>query len=72
MATTIQISDKLHKELQKRKLYDRETFEEVIWDMIEDTRELNEQTKMDLAKARAEVKKGKYKTMSQVRSELGL
>ena len=71
MATTIQISDKLHKELMKRKLYNRETFEEVIWDMLEDTRELNEQTKEDLAQARAEIKKGKYHTLAQVKAELG-
>ena len=72
MATTIQISDDLHKELSKRKLYDRETFEEVIWDLIEDTRELSEQTKKDIARAREEVNRGKYKTLAQARSELKL
>ena len=72
MATTIQISEDLHSELSKRKFFERETFEEVIWDMLEDTRELSEQTKKDIAKAREEVKKGKYKKLSQVKSELGL
>jgi len=37
--TTIQVSNILHNELIKRKLFDRETYEEVIWDLIEDTRE---------------------------------
>ena len=72
MATTIQISGDLQKELKKRKLFDRETYEEIIWDMIEDTRELNEQTKKELEQARTEVSKGKSKTLSQVKSELGL
>ena len=72
MATTIQISGNLQKELKKRKLFERETYEEIIWDMIEDTRELNEQTKKELEQARTEVSKGKYKTLSQVKSELGL
>ena len=72
MATTIQISEDLHRELAKRKFFERETFEEVIWDMLEDTRELSEQTKKDIAKAREEVKKGKVKKLSEVKSELGL
>lgn len=71
MATTIQISEKLHKELQKRKLYDRETFEEIIWDLMEDTMELNEKTKKEIELARNEVSKGKYKTIAQAKSELG-
>jgi len=72
MATTIQISEKLHKELSKRKLFDKETYEEVIWDMIEDTLELSEETKRDIEQARADAKKGKVYTLEQVKKELGL
>jgi len=70
--TTIQVSDVLHNELIKRKLFDRETYEEVIWDLIEDTRELNDQTKRDIEKARDEIKTGKVHTLAQVKKELGL
>ncbi|MCD4764930.1 MAG: hypothetical protein K8R34_00305 [Methanosarcinales archaeon] len=70
--TTIQVSNTLHNELIKRKLFDRETYEEVIWDLIEDTRELNDQTKRDIEKARDEIKAGKVHTLAQVRKELGL
>jgi RNA polymerase-interacting CarD/CdnL/TRCF family regulator len=70
--TTIQISNVLHNELIKRKLFDRETYEEVIWDLIEDTRELNDQTKRDIEKARDEIKAGKVHTLAQVKKELGL
>ncbi len=70
--TTIQISDTLHQELIKRKLFDRETYEEVIWDLVEDTKELNDQTKRDIAKARDEIKAGKVHTLAQVKTELGL
>ena len=70
--TTIQVSNTLHNELIKRKLFDRETYEEVIWDLIEDTRELNDQTKRDIEKARDEIKAGKVHTIAQVRKELGL
>jgi hypothetical protein len=72
MSTTIQISEDLHKELIKRKFFERETYEEVIWDMIEDTRELNEQTKKEIAQARAEIKEGKVHTLAEVKKELGL
>jgi hypothetical protein len=70
MTTTIQISDSLQNELVKRKLFDRETYEEVIWDVIEDTLELSEQTKKEIAQARAEVKAGKVRTLAQVKKEL--
>ncbi|MCG2735252.1 MAG: hypothetical protein L6282_02540 [Candidatus Methanoperedenaceae archaeon] len=72
MATTIQISADLQKELTNRKLSDKETYEEVIWDMIEDSQELNEETKKDIAEARAEIKAGRFHTFSQVKKELGL
>ena len=44
MATTIQVSEELRYELQKRKLNIRETYEDVIWNLIDDTMELSEET----------------------------
>jgi len=72
MDTTIQISKRLQKELLKRKFFDKETYEEVIWDMMEDSKELNEQTKKELIQARAEIKAGKTHTLAKVKKELGL
>ena len=72
MVTTIQISQQLQKELSKRKLYDKETYEEVIWDLIEDTAELSDETKNELDKIYAEMKAGKYHTLEEVEKELGL
>jgi len=72
MVTTIQISEKLHKMLMKKKLFERETYEEVIWNLIEDTKELNEETKKELQQARAEVKKGKTHSLSKVKKELNI
>ncbi|MBX8638228.1 MAG: hypothetical protein KIY11_07740 [Thermoplasmata archaeon] len=72
MPTTIQISEKLQKELTKRKLYDKETYEDVIWDLIEDTLELSEETKRDLAQARQEIKEGKFHTPEEVKKQLDL
>lgn len=72
MDTTIQISKALQKELLKRKFFNKETYEEVIWDLIEDTKELSDQTKKDLAQARTEIKAGKVHTLAKVKKELEL
>ena len=71
MATTIQISSGLQNELSKRKIFDRETYEEIIWNLIEDTKELSEETKRDIAEARKEFKEGKFSTLEQVEKRLG-
>lgn len=72
MATTIQVSEKLVKVLQNRKMYDKESYEEIIWDLLEDTMELSEETKRNIKQAEKEFKEGKYKTLEQVEKELGL
>ena len=69
--TTIQISQDLLKVLRARKLYDNESYEDIIWNMLEDTMELSEQTKRNIAKAQAEIKAGKYYTLEQVKEKLG-
>jgi len=72
VVTTIQISEELQKELISMKLFDKETYEEVIWDLLEDTQELSEQTKKEIEQARAEIKAGKTHTLADVKKELGL
>jgi len=72
MGTTIQISKDLQELLQTRKISNKESYEEVIWDLIEDTMELSEETKREIEEARKEVKQGKVKSISKVKRELGL
>ena len=72
MDTTIQISKGLQKELLRKKLFTKETYEEVIWDLIEDTKELNEQTKKEIAQSRKEIKAGKTHSLTKVKKELDL
>ncbi len=72
MPTTIQVSEKLQKELAKRKMYEKETYEEVIWDLVEDSQELDQETKMEIAQARQEIKEGRYHSLEEVKKELGL
>ena len=70
MDTTIQISNSLKKELLKRKIFNKETYEEVIWDLIEDTQELSEQTKKEIAQSRAEYKAGKTHSLEKIKKEM--
>ena len=72
MATTIQVSGKLIKELKLRKLYNKESYEELIWDLLEDSMELSEATKKHIKEAEKDVREGKTVPLSQVRKTLGL
>ena len=71
MATTIQISEDLQKELVKRKMYEKETYESIIWDLIEDTLELSEETKRLIKQAEQDFKEGRYYTHEEVKKRLG-
>ena len=72
MVTTIQVSDKLVDTLKIRKQYDKESYEEVIWDLVEDSMEVNEETKREIEQARADIKAGRFYTHEQVKKKLGL
>ena len=72
MATTIQVSEDLVKTLKKRKQYDKESYEEVIWNLVEDSMELNEETKKEIEQARKDIEAGKFYTHEQVKKRLGL
>src|SRR3989344_4612449 len=50
-ATTIQVSEELLDELKIRKISDKESYEEIIWDLIDDTMELSDETKREIEKA---------------------
>lgn len=72
MVTTIQISEELKERLSLRKISNKDRYEDIIWDLLEDTMELNEQTKKEIEVARKEIKKGKFLTHAQLKKELGL
>jgi predicted transcriptional regulator len=72
MATTIQISEKLQEALKSKKLYGKESYEEIIWDLLEDSMELSEETKKDIREAEADIKAGRVHSIKKARKELGL
>ncbi len=72
MVTTIQISGNLQETLNEKKLYDRETYEEVIWNLIEDSAELSEETLKNIKKSEEDIKAGRVYTLEEIKSEIGL
>ena len=53
------------------KLHPRETYEQVLERILEDLRELSEQTKKEIEHAMKEIKAGKYRTHEQLKAEMG-
>jgi predicted transcriptional regulator len=69
-ATTIQVSKNLLEELKSRKMYDKESYEDIIRDLLEDTRELSQQTLENIRKSEEDIKAGKVKTLAEVEARL--
>ena len=72
MATSIQVSGQLLEELKVRKKYDKESYEEIIWDLLEDNMELSEETKKHIKQAEKEFEEGKFHSHEKIKKELGL
>jgi len=56
--TTIQISQDLKTELQKRKMRESETYENIIWDLLEDTMAMSAQTRREINQSLEEARRG--------------
>lgn len=69
--TSIQLSSETKRKLDKLKLSKRETYNDVVENLIEDSLELNEKTIKDLEEALEEVKKGKVHSMDEIKKEMG-
>ncbi len=58
--------------LKTMKMSEKESYEDIIWDLVEDHMELSEETKQNIAEAQKQIAKGKFYTHAQVKKELGL
>jgi len=72
MTTTIQVSDGIREQLEKMKLYERESLNEVISRMIEDNMELSKKTLAELKEAKKRVSSGKSISHAEVKKRLGI
>ena len=75
MVTTIQISSELLQKLQQMKMHEKESYENIIWDMVEDRAVLSEETKKAMAEYEKDVKEKNWKnfaTLEDMKKRLGV
>ena len=69
MVTTIQVSKDLLEKLQIMKTYSKESYEDLIWDLIEDRMELSDETKKSFEQSQREIAEGKTTSWENVKKE---
>lgn len=70
--TSIQIKKKTKEILDSLKLTKRESYNDVIDNLIEDSLSLNEETLEDIQKAMKEYEQGQFTTLKEAKQQLGL
>ena len=70
MDTTIQISRNLLENLSKMKMHEKESYENVIWDLIEDKMEFSRETKANIEKSEREIREGKTVSFEAIKKKL--
>ncbi len=69
METSIQISKELLGKLAVMKMHEKESYENVIWDLIEDRMEFSEETKRNIARSEEEIKSGKTISLEELKKK---
>jgi predicted transcriptional regulator len=72
METTIKISSDVKNMLDRFKMHERETYNDIIEIMIEDHLELNDKTKKEIEEARKQISKGEFYSQKDVERMFGL
>lgn len=72
METTIRINPETKTMLDRLKLHERETYNDIIEVLLEDHLELNEETKKEIKEARKKIEKGEFYTEEEVERMFGL
>jgi len=71
MDTTIQVSGELLERLKTMKIYSKESYETIIWDLVEDRLEFSEETKRNIEKSKIEIKEGKTISLETLKRKIG-
>jgi predicted transcriptional regulator len=71
MPTTIQVKEDVKATLDRMKIFRRETYNDVLERLIEDLKELNDETRKEIDTALKQVKEGKYVTHEALKKEMG-
>ncbi len=70
METTIQVSKELLEKLAIMKMHEKESYENIIWDLIEDRMEFSEETKRNIEQSEKEIKEGKTVSLEKIKEKL--
>jgi len=70
--TSIRISKQLLIILRSMKTHPKESYEEIIWEVIEPHLELNDKTKKEIEESIKEYKRGEYYTLNELEEKYGL
>lgn len=70
MVTTIQISDDLLERLRAMKIHEKESYESVLWDLMEDCAELSNETLKNIEISEKQIKEGKFHKWEDVKRDL--
>ena len=70
MDTTIQISSELLERLRNMKMYSKESYESIIWDLVEDRLEFSEETKKNIELSRKEIREGKTISLETLKKKI--
>ena len=60
------------KKLSKMKLTKNESYEEIIWDLLDDRKELSDETLKNIREAEEDIQAGRIISHAQLKKELGL
>ena len=71
MVTTIQIKETTKDKLDRMKLYEHETYNDVLERLIEDVSDLNAKTREEIQSAIKEIESGKWVSLEKLAKELG-
>jgi predicted transcriptional regulator len=70
METTIQVSKELLERLKMMKMNEKESYESIITDLIEDRMEFSEQTRRNIAKSEKEIKEGRTVSLEEIKKRI--
>ena len=70
MDTTIQVSKELLNKLMIMKVSEKESYENIIWDLIEDRMEFSRQTKNNIDLSEKEIREGKTISIENIKKRL--
>ena len=70
MDTSIQISRELMEKLKMMKMSEKESYENIIWDLLEDRMEFSDETKLNIERSEKEIEEGKTISIEEIKKKM--